>query len=243
MRFAASCSLIAALALAGCGTASSEHSSRTPASAAGSHVFTVPNTLPPRAASARRRAASARHQAVTAAPAAAVNTASAGAPSDAEVQRELAAALGVGRSVNVTDQAGLTTEGMATVPPSAPPKVAAIISAANQVAHAPYRYGGGHGGVGGKENWVDSAYDCSGSLSFALASAGLVGRQLDSTSFMSWGKAGPGKWVTVFANPGHAFMVVAGLRYDTVERARTGTRWGQAYSRVAGFTARHPAGL
>jgi len=242
VRFAAISMSIASLGLAGCGAVSAEHSARQPASTPESHVFTVPDRLPPPAARATPAHAGARHDTGTAAPPV-ENTASAGAPSDAEVQRELAAALGVGASTKLTDQAGLTAEGMATVPPSAPPKVSAIISAANQVARAPYRYGGGHGGVGGKESWVDSAYDCSGSLSFALASAGLVGRQLDSTSFMSWGKPGPGKWVTVFANHGHAFMVVAGLRFDTVERARTGTRWGQAYSKVSGFTVRHPAGL
>jgi hypothetical protein len=80
-------------------------------------------------------------------------------------------------------------------------------------------------------------------VSFALASAGLVDRQLDSTAFESWGKPGQGRWVTVYANAGHAFMVVAGLRFDTVERSRTGTRWGAAPSRVSGFVARHPQGL
>jgi cell wall-associated NlpC family hydrolase len=204
-------------------------------------VFTVPDKLPPRA-KPKPKPAQARHN-PDSAPAQPETTASAGAPTDAEVQRELAAALGVGASDNVTDQAGLSEQGYATVPPSAPAKVAAIITAANQVARAPYRYGGGHGGVGGKETWVDSAYDCSASVSFALVSAGLVTTPLDSTSFMSWGEPGPGKWVTVFANHGHAFMVVAGLRFDTVERARTGTRWGRAYSKVTGFTVRHPAGL
>ncbi|MCW2968657.1 MAG: hypothetical protein JWM71_2429, partial [Solirubrobacteraceae bacterium] len=170
-------------------------------------------------------------------------SATAGAPSDAEVQRELAQALGMRGSSDVTDQAGLDAQGMATAPPSAPAKVAEIIDAGNQVARAPYRYGGGHGGVGGKESWVDSAYDCSGSVSFALAGAGLTDHQMDSTTLMSWGRPGPGKWVTIFANHVHAFMVVAGLRFDTIERAQTGTRWGAPYSSVTGFTVRHPAGL
>jgi hypothetical protein len=197
-------------------------------------VFTVPDKLPPPAKQPKPAKPDVGHNPDTA-PAQ-------GAPTDAEVQRELAEALGVSGD-RVADQAGLTAQGMATVPPGAPPQVAAIITAANQVARAPYRYGGGHGGVGGEETWVDSAYDCSGSVSFALASAGLLDRQLDSTSLMSWGRPGPGKWVTVFANAGHAFMVVAGLRFDTVERARTGTRWGRVYSKVSGFVARHPEGL
>ena len=233
--------------LAGCGSAQ-EHAARTPVPTpktvptVPSHVFTIPKELPPpekRATSTKPRA----HHNPDTAPATRTQQTGNGAPSDAEIQRELAQALGVSGSSDVVDQAGLTQAGMATVPPSAPSKVAAIITAANQVARAPYVYGGGHGGVGGEESWVDTAYDCSGSVSFALASAGLVRRQLDSTSFMSWGRPGPGKWVTVFANHGHAFMVVAGLRFDTVERARTGTRWGRAYSQVNGFVARHPAGL
>jgi hypothetical protein len=218
--------------LAGCGERSEPVHEKPLA-----RVFTVPDELPPPASKAPPRARTVPARTVTTAPAAS------GAPTDAEVGRDLARALGVSDAKSAVDQAGLTGAGMATVPPSAPGSVRAIITAANQVARAPYRYGGGHGGVGGDESWVDTAYDCSGSVSFALASAGLVDRQLDSTSFMGWGEPGPGKWVTVYANAGHAFMTVAGLRFDTVERARTGTRWGAAPRRVGGFTARHPKGL
>jgi hypothetical protein len=226
--------LLLLVAISGC----AEESSHQPAPDRAqplSKVFTVPDRLPPRAA-ARHRAGAAPHTRHGAA-------APTAPPSDAEVQQELAKALGVRDARHAVDQAGLTSAGLATVPPGAPPGVAAIITAANQVARAPYRYGGGHGGVSGEETWVDSAYDCSGSVSFALASAGLVDRQLDSTSLESWGKPGAGKWVTVFANAEHAFMVVAGLRFDTVERARTGTRWGAPPASVSGFVARHPAGL
>ena len=141
----------------------------------------MPDKLPPRERGAKARTTPKR----AAAPAGAV-------PTDVQIQQELANALGVPNSGRVVDQAGLTAGGLATVPPGAPSKVAAIISAGNQVARAPYRYGGGHGGVKGDEVWVDSAYDCSGSVSFALASAGLVDRQLDSTSFQRWGKPGRG---------------------------------------------------
>lgn len=239
MRFVLLCCSLAALAFTGCG-ASATHSTPPPRKAATGHVFTVPAKLPPRA-HATTTAPRAGHDADMPAPAG--DGASQGAPSDAQVQQDLARAMGGATNRDLTDQAGLDADGLAIPPPSAPAKVAAIITAGNQVARAPYRYGGGHGGVGGKESWVDSAYDCSGSVSFALASAGLVSHQLDSTSFESWGEPGPGRWVTVFANAGHAFMVVAGLRFDTVERARTGTRWGVPYAKVTGFVARHPRGL
>jgi hypothetical protein len=120
--------------------------------------------------------------------------------------------------------------------------VAAIINAANSVARKPYVYGGGHGRLA-DETFVDSAYDCSGSVSFALAAAGLVDSPMDSSALARFGKAGRGRWVTIYANAGHAFMTVAGLRFDTSGRDASGSRW-QADSRsVAGFTVRHPVGL
>jgi cell wall-associated NlpC family hydrolase len=163
-----------------------------------------------------------------------------GAPTDAEVRRELEQAFGsrAGRTIDAAALSG----GLATVPPAAPARVAAIINAANSVARKPYVYGGGHGRLA-DETFVDTAYDCSGSVSFALAAAGLVDSPLDSTALARFGRPGPGRWVTIYANAGHAFMTVAGLRFDTSGRAAGGSRW-QADSRtVAGFTVRHPAGL
>ena len=84
-----------------------------------------------------------------------------------------------------------------------------MIAAANEIVGKPYKYGGGHG------DWDDSGYDCSGSESYALHGAGLVSRALNSTEFMSWGEAGPGQWITSYANSGHSYLVVAGLRFDT----------------------------
>jgi hypothetical protein len=164
-----------------------------------------------------------------------------GAPTDAQVRRELEQAFGspAGRAI---DAAGLGSGGLATVPPAAPARVAAIIKAANSVARKPYVYGGGHGRLA-DETFVDTAYDCSGSVSFALAAAGLVDRPMDSSALARFGKAGRGRWVTIYANAGHAFMTVAGLRFDTSGRDASGSRW-QADSRtVAGFTVRHPPGL
>lgn len=119
----------------------------------------------------------------------------------------------------------------------------ALMHAANDVARKPYVYGGGHGRNVG-EVWADSAYDCSGSVSYALAAAGYLRGPETSGTLMSFGKSGPGRWVTIYANAGHAFMVVAGLRFDTSGRQITGTRWQDARARsYAGFTVRHPVGL
>jgi cell wall-associated NlpC family hydrolase len=127
--------------------------------------------------------------------------------------------------------------GMAQAPANAPAAVKQVIAAGNAIAGLPYLYGGGHG------SFHANAYDCSGSVSYALAAAGLVSSPLDSTAFESWGESGPGKWITVYANAGHAFMVVAGWRFDTVALAEDGTRWTRTMTSTAGFVARHPAGL
>lgn len=164
-----------------------------------------------------------------------------GAPSDAQVRRELEQAFGT-RAGRAVDAAGLGSGGLATVPPAAPARVAAIINAANSVARKPYVYGGGHGRLAG-ETFVDTAYDCSGSVSFALAAAGLVDSPLDSSALARFGRAGPGRWVTIYANASHAFMTVAGLRFDTSGRDAGGSRWQADARTVAGFAVRHPAGL
>jgi len=164
-----------------------------------------------------------------------------GGPTDAEIAREVEQAFGTD-AARAVDASGLTTAGLATVPPAAPAKVAQIINAANQVARKPYVYGGGHGRLAG-ETFVDSAYDCSGSVSFALAAAGLVDRPMDSTALARYGRPGRGRWVTIYANAGHAFMTVAGLRFDTSGRAEGGTRWQTRSRTVSGFTTRHPPGL
>ncbi len=131
----------------------------------------------------------------------------------------------------------INTGGMVQPPPGAPAAVAQVIAAGNAIATLPYVWGGGHG------SFHASGYDCSGSVSYALAAAGLLSSPLDSTGFESWGEPGPGKWITVYANAGHAFMVVAGWRFDTVALSEGGTRWSQTMTSTAGFVARHPAGL
>jgi hypothetical protein len=164
-----------------------------------------------------------------------------GAPTDAQVRRELEQAFG-SRAGRAIDAAGLGSGGLATVPPAAPARVAAIINAANSVARKPYVYGGGHGRLA-DETFVDTAYDCSGSVSFALAGAGLLGRPLTSGLFMNYGAPGQGRWITIYANSGHIFMVVAGLRFDTSGQGRAGTRWQPESRPTVGFAVRHIPGL
>ncbi len=136
------------------------------------------------------------------------------------------------------EPATLNADGTASAPASAPAAVQQIIAAGNAIYDKPYRYGGGHGKA------KDSGYDCSGSISYALAGAALVKQPLDSTGFESWGDAGPGAWVTVYANAGHAYLVVAGMRYDTSgAKDRDGSRWTDEMRSSTGYTVRHPPGL
>jgi peptidoglycan hydrolase-like protein with peptidoglycan-binding domain len=136
-----------------------------------------------------------------------------------------------------TEEAYIGDDGLAVAPASAPEEVKAIIEAGNEIATKPYKYGGGHG------RWNDSGYDCSGSISYVLHAAGLLDTALDSTDFMSWGERGRGEWVTIRTNPSHAYMIVAGLRFDTSARRQTGNRWSDTMRSARGYTGRHPEGL
>jgi hypothetical protein len=129
------------------------------------------------------------------------------------------------------------SNGVALPPLEAPEAVRQIIEAGNSIARTPYKWGGGHG------KWQDTGYDCSGSVSFALAAAGLLEGPLASGPLMSWGEAGPGKWVTIYSNPGHVYLEVAGIRFDTSGQRVTGSRWQNELRSHAGFVARHPPGL
>jgi hypothetical protein len=154
--------------------------------------------------------------------------------SDAEVRRELAQS----RLSASVGRATLTPDGLAIPPADAPAVVQQVIEAGNRIARLPYRFGGGHG------TFVDTAYDCSGSVSFAFAAAGMLNTTLTSGEFENWGAPGWGKWITVFANAGHMFTYIAGLRFDTVARAETGSRWSNRSATYRdGFAVRHPPGL
>jgi hypothetical protein len=135
--------------------------------------------------------------------------------------------------------------GRAIAPRSAPRRVRHVITAANRLIGKPYRYGGGHVAFSSR---LDSAYDCSGSVSYALYGGRFLRSPLDSSSFAGWGRSRPGRWITVYTNPGHAYLVVAGLRFDTSMRdpdapgPRTGPRWSKRLRRSASFRPRHPRG-
>jgi peptidoglycan hydrolase-like protein with peptidoglycan-binding domain len=134
-------------------------------------------------------------------------------------------------------RAWISSRGLAHAP-GAPAKVQRLIRAGNRIAHLPYKYGGGHG------TWNDTGYDCSGSVSYVLHHAGLLrGAARPSGGFTTWGFAGTGRWVTVYANGGHMFLTVAGLRFDTTDRERDGTRWHRDIRSTAGYAVRHPGGI
>ena len=160
-------------------------------------------------------------------------------PTDAEVQSQLAAFRDHldGLDPRKGAHAYIDKNRRAVLPKGAPRVVALVVAAANEIATQPYKWGGGHGA------WKDSGYDCSGSVSFALAGARLLDRPLDSSGLMRFGARGEGKWITIYSNPGHVLMTVAGLRFDTSGQGSAGTRWQRGSRPTGGFTVRHPPGL
>ena len=132
-------------------------------------------------------------------------------------------------------EAQVITESEASAPAAAPEAVKAVISAGNAIAYTPYIWGGGHG------SFESEGYDCSGAVSYALHGGGFLESPLDSTGLETWGEPGPGTWITVYANAGHAWMVVAGIAFDTV--GGPGPRWHDPWvDSPEGFIARHPPG-
>ena len=138
-------------------------------------------------------------------------------------------------------------DGLAIAPKGAPRAVKRAIAAANQIVDKPYRYGGGHASI------KDKGYDCSGTVSYALIGSNRLKAPLDSTGFMSWGKKGKGRWISVYAHGGHAYAVIAGLRLDTGSRdpassrygaaPGSGPRWNKSRRDSRGYVVRHPRGL
>src|SRR5215207_849518 len=159
----------------------------------------------------------------------------------AAISEQMASA---GAPVPVTAPAPLTpgqsadfiSESQASIPTAAPPEVKAAIEAANAIATTPYIWGGGHG------SFESSGYDCSGAVSYALHGGGFLEGPLDSTGLSTWGEPGPGQWITVYGNAGHAWMTIAGLAFDTSGGA--GPRWHpEPVSNAEEFIARHPPGF
>jgi hypothetical protein len=137
----------------------------------------------------------------------------------------------------VPTAAVLLPNGKARAPTNAPVAVKQAIRAGNRLQRKPYRFGGGH------QRWEDDAYDCSGSVSYALHGGGVLPYALDSSGLMAWGRPGVGSWITVYANPNHTYVVIAGLRLDTGSPGDRGPRWRTAVRPAGAFVARHPPSL
>lgn len=197
------------------------HQKSSPGSASGSRAQVVV-ALPPGSGTADQQPA----------------TSNSHAPTDAEIRRDLDQFRKYLATIPPTTgaRAEVISTGEAAAPFDAPQTVIDVVRAANEIARTPYKWGGGHGA------WRDKGYDCSGSVSFALAAAGLLDQPLDSTRFETYGAPGPGKWITIYANAGHAWMTVAGLRFDTGGLS-SGTRWQASMRSTAGFVVRHPPGF
>src|SRR4051812_37829523 len=198
------------------------------------------------AARARARAAAVRRAAAAAAARRAAATSTTGASSPGYWSDPRASAVTRSNPTSPAESAWLQggrggwveASGFARAPANAPQAIKNVIQAGNQIAHAPYIWGGGHGA------WQDKGYDCSGSVSYALAYGGMLGYTETSGQLMNWGAPGPGKWLTIYANEGHVFMYVAGLRFDTSGRAGDhSSRWQLAPRSADGFVARHYPGL
>jgi peptidoglycan hydrolase-like protein with peptidoglycan-binding domain len=162
------------------------------------------------------------------------------------VEKTLRAAVASIAADPSTAKTRINPDGTATAPTGAPAVVQSVVAAANQIITKPYKYGGGHG------SFNDSGYDCSGSVSYALHGGGLLASPEDSTGFESYGDPGPGHWITIYANSGHAFLVVAGRGFDTANYsgpnipAGSGPRWRSnpnADTYGGGWVVRHPPGL
>ena len=139
-------------------------------------------------------------------------------------------------------RAKLTKKGIAIAPAGAPPAVISAIAAGNAIRKKPYRYGGGH------RSFYDTGYDCSGAVSYVLNGAGILAAPMPSGGFMGWAEPGKGAWITTYANKGHMYAVIAGLRWDTSAvgeplRRGSGPRWRATKRKPKGYLARHYPGL
>jgi cell wall-associated NlpC family hydrolase len=192
-------------------------------------------------------ASSVHHQSASSPSVAGEAAVAAGAPSDAEVKRELNEMHAVERTAAQTQRQELTPvaggesvggNGTIPIPTNAPEAVQRVVAGGNAIADFPYIWGGGHA------SFIANGYDCSGSVSYALAAGGLLSAPLVSGDLASWGEPGPGRWITIYANAGHTFMDVDGMWFDTAGRSGPyASRWLVATPALAGYSVRHPQGL
>ncbi len=254
------CALAAVTLLAGCGSGADPHGAGTgdPTGggiAAGPTVGASSTKAPatahevadPQEASSFPAPASTHHAAAASPVKAGEAVVAAGAPSDAEVKAELQQMEAVEKTAKQARHAKLTPvpggesiggNGTIPIPADVPEVVQKVIAGANEIADFPYVFGGGHA------SFIDNAYDCSGSVSYALAAGGLLSRPETSGELESWGAPGPGKYITVLANAGHTYMYVDGILYDTAGRSGVyASRWQVTGTDNSGYVVRHYPGL
>lgn len=191
--------------------------------------------------------ASTQHRSASTPSVAGETAVAAGAPSDAEIKRELNEMHAVERAAAQTQRRELTPvaggesvggNGTIPIPSGVPEAVQRVIAGGNAIADFPYIWGGGHA------SFVANGYDCSGSVSYALAAGGLLSAPLVSGDLATWGEPGPGRWITIYANAGHTFMDVDGMWFDTAGRSGPyASRWLVATPPLEGYAVRHPPGL
>jgi cell wall-associated NlpC family hydrolase len=251
---------LAAVVLAGCGEAGVSalgHGSKAGAKSAAVVAAAAPvragavarakEVADPQESASYPAPASVRHASAATPARAGEEVVAAGAPSDAEVRRELAQMHAAERSALQTQRRQLTPvtggesiggSGTIAIPADVPEAVQKVVAGANAIADFPYVFGGGHA------SFVDNAYDCSGSVSYALAAGGLLSAPETSGELESWGVGGPGRYITVYANAGHTYMYVDGVLYDTAGRSGVyASRWQVGAVDNSGFVARHWPGL
>jgi cell wall-associated NlpC family hydrolase len=188
-----------------------------------------------------------RHRSAGSPSAAGEAAVAAGAPSDAEVRKELGEEEHVKAEERAAQERALTPvaggssvggNGAIPIPADVPEVVQRVIAGGNAIADFPYIWGGGHA------SFVANGYDCSGSVSYALAAGGLLSAPLVSGELANWGEPGPGRWITIYANAGHTFMDVDGVWFDTAGRSGPyASRWLVSTPSLAGYAVRHPPGL
>jgi cell wall-associated NlpC family hydrolase len=169
-----------------------------------------------------------------------------GAASDAQIRKELGEEAHAKAQERAAQQRVLTPvsggfsvggNGTIPIPQNVPEAVQRVIAGGNAIADFPYIWGGGHA------SFVANGYDCSGSVSYALAAGGLLPAPLVSGELASWGEPGPGRWITIYANAGHTFMDVDGMWFDTAGRSGPyASRWLVSTPPLAGYAVRHPPG-
>ncbi len=253
--------LLALTALAGCGETGvgrSAHASGAQAAVHGAPAVIAPaaaadpkgvakEVADPQESSSYPAPPSVHHKAAATPARAGEEAVAAGAPSDAEVRAELAQMHAAERTALQTQRRELTPvtggesiggNGTIAIPTDVPEVVQKVIAGANAIADFPYVFGGGHA------SFVDNAYDCSGSVSYALAAGGLLSAPETSGELESWGAPGPGRYITVLANAGHTYMYVDGMLYDTAGRSGVyASRWLVGAVDNSGYVVRHWPGL